>query len=287
MDKSNNGKIILGFVIGLLVMAVIGMAGYIIYDKNNNKVNDNNQLENNNNINDENNSSIKEEIKVEDLNINSDLINMIIKKISYFNTIEFTHSEMGKSGNLFGILYKKDKLLIKDLPADIRMDYVISSFDLENEAEFDGVNKYTIYNDKFKEKYIELMGKNVNLELVSYDWKCPNPTFEDDNIIIMMGCGGTWGPAYQIYKKYIRAEKVNNEIYLYEKIAVVDQNSLDEFNKLDVYSDLEHNNLVANNVEETEKEIFSSKYIDKYLEYKYTFKLEDGNYIFYSIEKIK
>lgn len=294
-ENKNKGNVLLIIIIVLLVV-LISIGGVLVYRSysNNNGANSNNinndvnDKEENPNIDENNNSensNNKDENVIKNLNMDSDLVDIIVNKLNYFSRIEFNHSEMGSSGGRFGLLYKKDKLLIKDLPAEIRMDYVVESFDLENDAKFDGINKYTIDKDKFKNKYIELMGRNVNIELVNYDWKCPGATIDDNNIIILMACGETWGPAYQIYKKYTKAEKNTDEIYLYEKISIVDQNSFDESNKVDVYSDLEHNKLVANNVEETE--IFSSKYIDKFSEYKYTFKLEDGNYIFYSVEKVK
>ena len=297
--KSNN---LLLWIIIILLIILIGIGGVLVYtsysdDVNtniNNYVNENNKVEEDNNKNEDlENDTDKDEVIVENLNLNSDLINIIVKKIDFFNRGEFNYTQIDDNDEKFGILYKNDKLLIKDLPAEIRMGYVVDNFDLETEAEYGGVNdygvvKYIINNDKFKQKYFQLMGKDVNYEPVVYDYICPSPTIENGNIIFYHGgCGGTWEPPlYKIFKKYTRAEKNNNEVYLYEKIAFVNINLVDDSSEFDIYSDIEHTNLIANSVK-NENEIFSSKYINKFSEYKYTFKLEDGNYIFHSVEKVK
>lgn len=304
-ENKNKGNVLLIIIIVLLVV-LISIGGVLIYksysdiEQNNNNINnDVNDKEENPNIDENNNSensNNKDENVIKNLNMDSDLVDMINKKIEFFNRTEFDYTLFDNIDDKFGILYKKDKLLIKDLPAEIRMSYVVESFDLKTEAEFEGINdygvsKYIINEDKFKQRYFKLLGNDVNYEPVEYSYMCPGVSIENGNIITSVdGCGGTWGPHYEIYKKYTKAEKNNNEIYLYEKIAFVNIKFVDYSNdydvSFDIYSDIKHSKPIANNVI-NEKEIFSSKYIDKFSEYKYTFKLEDGNYIFYSVEKVK
>ena len=82
----------------------------------------------------------------------------------------------------------------------------------------------------------------------------------------------------------IKAEKTNNEIYLYE--IVTSENEVEEQSTgvKHFYTDINQTTKIASNL--TVDEVLK-KYEDKLSQYKYTFKLEDGNYYFYSVERVK
>lgn len=320
MNNENDNNLLL-YIIIILLIILVGIGGVLIYkscsdkdinnnyndnvnendkveendDKNNNLIEDNDNFEKDNNGNSagkdvENKNNVLEQISLDD-----NLIKKIIEDLNPFNALTFIHSTDSYVGERFGILYKKDKLLIKDLPANVRMHYVIGNMNLERDAQFDGINKYYVSKDKFKMLYHQLLGKDVIYEPVGYDYNCPPVFVEGDNIIIGYGCGDTSGPGYYIKHKYISAEKYDEKLNLYVRVALIEEIDSDVLmDKINIYSDLTHNNLVAGNVDRND-DIFSINYLDNYPLYKYTFKYNDNgdgvkdykDYYFYSVEKVK
>ena len=95
-----------------------------------------------------------------------------------------------------------------------------------------------------------------------------------------------------VYKKAIKAEELDNTLYIYEKRAFYEESF--ETETVKYYSDPSLKNLV-----ETKKAIVVEEFVfstlsqtedldwDSYNTYKYTFKLIDGNYYFQSVELVK
>lgn len=281
-------------IVFLLIIVIV--EGFIIYEGYNNKeinvdcINNSNINNNSNNIdsNDENNTN--NQIILKDSIIYLKEISDLIVMLKPFDNPWYTID--GYYDDLYGILYKKDKTLIKDLPADVKTHFVLENMNI-HDVQFDkDSDYYYIDNFDFKEKYHELMGENIKYDISGYD-RCSPVSIKNNQIRFrhaIAGCGDSYGGT-PIYKKIVNVEKNGNDIYLYEKVAITSDlktNEKDEW-VVNVYSDVNHNNIIQSEMKEDdiENEIFSSNYINKLPMYKYTFKLENDSYIFYSVEKVK
>ena len=288
--KKGNGLLV---VVIILLVVLIGVGGVLIYQNYQNKNNELQDVEitdKNNENKLENNDSGSSEINDNSLvtiDIDSELVNLLINKLEPLDDFAFRYLYPDNSyyaESKFGIMYKLDRLLAENLPVDVKSYLVAAELYSEKEEDTDFVCEYKLTVEAFREEYYNFFGKNANYEIVAYDFALPLLRFQGDEIIIGSCGGDTRGPGYFIYSKYIRAEKNKSEIYLYEKVAFADERE-EVVDKYNFYSDVEYTKMIIDDV--SEEEIFSSKYIDKLPEYKYTFKLEDGNYYFYSVERVK
>lgn len=282
--KKSNGLLVI--VIVLLVI-LIGVGDVIIYQnyQNNNTKDNNDELVDKNDDTNNDNDAFKGN-ETESIGIDSELVKILVDKLSAFDDFAFTYLYPGSSSNKkFGILYKQDKLLAENLPIDVKTYLVSANLYSEKRDTIGGYEcEYRISNEEFKDQYYKLFGKGTTYEIVEFNFSLPILWFQDGEIIIGACGGDTRGPGYFIYRKFVKAEKTDGELYLYEKVAFADETD-EVFDENVFYSDVEYTNKIIEGV--SEEEIFSSKYIDKLPEYKYTFKLEDGNYYFESVERVK
>ncbi len=103
---------------------------------------------------------------------------------------------------------------------------------------------------------------------------------ENDTLKVSTTCDGCGpGPGDQTYKKIVKAEKNNDYLYVYKKVAFSEWS---EGPKNDYYKDSDRKTNILESLESGQEPNWNL-----YNSYKYTFKIVDGKYYFQSIELIK
>ena len=270
MEKeTKKGKII--FTTALVCIALCIPIGIILgrtllgkNDKTNNNVVNNTQ-----NIIDKNSNDYKEAEKV---------LNFFEKefKISYKNLY---------NGN-YNIKNISDEDKLKSVIKSMENDGLIKS-SCEKDRDvitYDKLNEYLnsfnskVLNIEANEKYNEdkikgLTKQYTNNEVVSLDYY--SVTLKNNGLDISMPCTET--DKIKASDRIIKVEKENNNYIIYAKIFFNNANFIykDYAGKDVIYeATIENNFIVDDN-------------LDKFDTYKYTFKIDNGNYTFVSLEKIK
>ena len=237
MDKKINILMIL--VAFLMVISIISMIFFIVNkdDTNGKKENqieeekdDNKDDNNSNEEKDEDNKEEDEKIKIEQLDINtkeiSDLYGLI--RMDDFSDYNYIKSESYFFSNITSFIYQREKTI----PSEFNewggfSYYLVNYLDANNYIKkedvfaFSGVDNYgaIIKKNDLKEVLYKFFGNNYLIENLTDK----NIGFEyiesSDSYRIYLQGGDT---AFQsTVSKLIKAEKDENNIYLYEKIAVV------------------------------------------------------------------
>ena len=129
-------------------------------------------------------------------------------------------------------------------------------------------------NEKYNEDIIKTLTKKYGSEVYSLDYYY-NIEFKNNGLDISMPCTET--DKIKASDKIIKVEKENNNYIVYAKIFFNNANFIykDYAGKDVIYEvTIENNFIVDDN-------------LDKFDTYKYTFKMDNGNYSFVSLEKIK
>ena len=258
MEENKKSKLGLGILIGVLVSLIIGLAGFIVYDKvlseDNNKV-ENENASNNNNTGSEN---------VTELSLSNTLVNSL-SNIFYG---KYLHSEATIYDNYF---YKQSKTVVSNVPDELKM---IMTFKYLNNPEKVSVAEY-------EKAYRQIFGSSstpvklnktddcdTNYELVNGYYQHPE----------LSSCGGMGNGI--TYSKLIKAIQIKDtttdKIVISEAVAFV--------NPSGSYKDVNYTQLIDANVDKNPLD----KDYTKYAQYDYTFvKDANGIYVFTSVEKIK
>ena len=178
------------------------------------------------------------------------------------------------------IYHNTKQSFVKDIPNYTKMQLMI-----EYICGVWSGKEYQIEEEKFKEVYHQLFGKNTEYNYEDYNNGCDYMSKKGNIIELGSGeCGDN--SMIQIFRHLYKAEKNNNELYMYEKTAF-------NFNR-GLYKDYEHNELISKDFDYDEllNNIWENntfgEYEDKASTYKYTFKPnDDGTYYFYSVELVK
>ena len=229
----------------------------------------NNNVVNKQNIIDKNSNEYKEAEKV---------LNSFEKefKISYKNLY---------NGN-YNIKNISDEDKLKSVIKFMENDGLIKSY-CENNRDvitYDKLNEYLnsfnskVLNIESNEKYNEdkikgLTKQYTNNEVISLDYY--SITLKNNGLDISMPCTET--DKIKASDRIIKVEKENNNYIVYAKIFFNNANFIykDYAGKNVIYeATIENNFIVDDN-------------LDKFDTYKYTFKIDNGNYTFVSLEKIK
>ena len=271
MEKeTNKSKIIFitALVCILLCIPIGVLLGRTLLGKNeSNKTNNN--VVNKQNIIDKNSNEYKEAEKV---------LNSFEKefKISYKNLY---------NGN-YNIKNISDEDKLKSVIKFMENDGLIKS-SCENNRDiitYDKLNEYLNSfnskvlniesNEKYNEDIIKSLTKKYGSEVYSLDYYY-NIEFKNNGLDISMPCTET--DKIKASDKIIKVEKENNNYIVYAKIFFNNANFIykDYAGKDVIYeATIENNFIVDDN-------------LDKFDTYKYTFKIDSGNYTFVSLEKIK
>lgn len=289
MEVKNNTNKLLIVIIILLSLLVIGLGGYFVYTNIDNPNENNEQTETENK---EENKNKDENTKVESISIYSQTVQDAMKKIEPItcesDNVAFCYYEEVK-GEYYGLLYRNNKLLAKDLSTKIKLDLAARNIEREQYTPIENSCIKSVSENIFIQKYHDIFGKSSTYQWVDNSEQ-PYPfiySHKKDNRVYTKSCGGdSMGPGHLIITELSYAEKMDDELYIYELMAVISSKENEE--KAKVYNDLDEKNLITSDLFSVvnSQELFG-KYANKLSEYKYTFKLEDGNYYFYSVEKVK
>lgn len=271
-------------LIVVLIIIIIGLIGFICYDKGLFK------------------KQVKE-TKTEEKTTKEDKI----------ETISIHSDEVTKATEILEQIYITEKDLYKSKSYDIKN---ISNYDLiATSMNVSGVNKYVAYcvgsKDQLKEslavdefnksldKYIldkkitvdtiKSLEKTSSYPLAQYEVNSYGIILTDNKVQLVGPCGAE-GPYDFTDKKLEKAEKNSKNLYLYEKQAFakweIDEKTDDLV--LDYYKDYARKELVEKNIEDKRTDTIKNNDIkwDLYNTYKYTFKIENGNYYFQSFELV-
>lgn len=267
-EETNKSKII--FITALVCIALcipIGIIlGRTLLGKNDKT---NNNVVNKQNIIDKNSNEYKEAEKV---------LKFFEKefKISYKNLY---------NGN-YNIKNISDEDKLKSVIKLMENDGLIKS-SCENDRDVITYDKFNEYlnsfnskvlniesNEKYNEDIIKSLTKKYGSEVYSLDYYY-NIEFKNNGLDISMPCTET--DKIKASDRIIKVEKENNNYIVYAKIFFNNANFIykDYAGKDVIYeATIENNFIVDDN-------------LDKFDTYKYTFKIDNGNYSFVSLEKIK
>ena len=297
--KKNKGTII---IIVLLSIIILGLIGYICYDKGiilNNKSKEE-VMKNHKTTKEETNKSEEwKDIALDD-NRFIDLYN-ILKKYTYengrgagaddfnnqelsilafatadYSNVTFTETSKDQNGNITGTLdFSKSDISLKNIFGQK------TEIDFSKTKEYNGWTANAIYNLP-RNNSLEKLNITCGFGINSYD-KSTNK-FE---ISIINGCGGTSGPGATITERKIISAKTNGDtIEVVEKAIYIHTHSYENNIYYIVYADPSHTkNLDYQNFEVNEvstKEININAYIDEASTITHTFKLnkETNKYYF-------
>ena len=293
-EKKNNKGLI--WLIVILIILVLGLVGYIVYDK---VLKDDKTISNNdetittisttiNKINEEKNN-------VENYDVNKDIDPLSKELLSKLTT----------SDNIFGLFY--NKISIEDTNNINFIKFNIRQYILDNKIDYkkhinecgtviEKNNAYVIskniINKYIQEKYDTINKYDFNLGQEIHFGESTYFLTSDDNDY-MIGCKAQSGSDGKIFSKFDKIETKDEKVYLYTNTIgcnmwngiyctkTVDTNTTEDkiFDSKDVFDD---NNI--NNFDAASYYIFNNL-LDKTNKYKHTFiKSDDGTYYWYSTE---
>lgn len=266
----------------ILILLIMGLSGYIVYDKF--LSNNSESIENNNN-NDENNDINK--AGVINLDLSSDLVKDLSSKVINNYSVSSIY------------FYERDKIIIEDEPMSFKLalaSELAETKSLGSDCQNNKEGIIYIEEQELVNAYYEIFGSEVKYEKVSsfyrsrycsakYNWSSINNRYEAKGVC---GCGGGGpmdGPVTQL--AYAKQEKNNEEtkveLYEYFALSIWD----DEESKYKYYSDYNKTNFIGLDVYNSKIDFFN-KYSEQLGLYKYTFVQDNnGTYVFTSVERVK
>ncbi len=304
-ENSKNNKVIKFFVV-ILIIAILGFAGYICYDKvlspNNGTNKNNNEQKEKDKQTDEKEEDITDQSLINDLSKKVSILNIYggnstLKSVSNDNystdyltskslTILAYESNDSKGNNIYStILDEKSKLRMVLMNAVEYSEVSIPEKDVQIKEKIGyKALKGQVSASDVEAAYFNLFGeKLVNHASIIVDNNiCPGFYYDEVNKVYfgVPECGGTSFATFLLYKN--KFSKKANEAYVYVNIGNTD------INKRTVYDDY----VSVDNQTVIEKKISKDYKIDesnhtKFTEYKYTFaKDTTGNYYFSKVEKV-
>lgn len=290
MEKNN--KLWLGILIGVLASLVVGLVGYIVYDKV--LSNDVDEVVDTKDDFKNNDNNDKEQVVIIDLSLdNSKVKNLSDKVIGVYTNNMMTSYE--------DYFYKKDRIAMSEEDMSFKLSLAaetVSGFFGYDETNYDcntGICGISFVSEELiKDAYFDLFGKEAYYERASfsvatcqgrdgYTWSQENNRYESE---VSGGCGDAvcGGSESKLgYAKQIISSDID-KIELYEYFYYVQ--CLDDGEGSNIYSDYNKTNLIHVGYLNSE-EVFS-KYKNQLGQYKYTFEKDKyGTYVFTSVEKVK
>jgi len=273
---SKNKKLL--FLILILGIILVGICGYLIYDK---FIAGNDDIGNN-----ENRDTIAELDVISDIVVDTFDITGLDSNIFY--NVE--------SPDYFAYYYRQNKLITEEFSDAIKIALIIRQYQkVLSESTQNEMGERTIFSEEVaRYLYGRIFGKEAEykytvqnyIDITSKNGIWPDVIKNRDGIVVIGsgGIGGGYG-LRPIIAKIFKAEKnqTKNEISIYQKVVFLDVKY--EIGKLDIYTDYKFKNKVASDL----KIDWDINYLDRVKKadiYKYTFKANsDGSYYFYSVEK--
>lgn len=259
MAKKGVGLLI---IIGALLIVVMGLGGYILYDK----FGETKETENT-----EEKKEEKKEEKVENLEVTSKEVTDL------FDSITHGVTEYCGVDNYF----VDKKVTINDIENGLASSIVLYNLYQSGVKYGEGT---TITKKQVEDTIIKLFGKNYKYTYGNIR-NCPSYTYDAEKEVFTAGpsgCGGTCGPHNM--KKVVKATKSDSKIELYVRMLFIGEYTNDQ--QIKYYSD--YKKTKEANLEKDKDGIpyETDANYQKGSLYKMTFTKEDNNYVFTSSEPV-
>ena len=275
MEEKKSNKGLIGLVVVLIIM-VLGLGGYIVYDK---VLSTENETKKNN----------VEENEVEKSELSFDEAKkQIEKKMEYIMKMDDDFDSPD-----FEIYYSKDKVNVSDLSNIDRLFLAFKSIEPTEIPEYDEKH-LTIKDNEIDTAMKNLFGENVkyNHESVcsKYTGICRKYDLAKKEYDIYSQAIGSRG--FKAKYKIINYTQDKNKIFVYIKSAVIAPNLAEPLANMTIYNFPWHqtDNIIdsirVDDIYDYDQIKFDN-YLDKIKTYKLTFINENNNYIFESIENEK
>lgn len=316
----NKSRIGLGIFIGMLITLVVGLAGFIIYDKfinNDNKgvVNDNKEIVEDGNK-DGTVSTTPPTTKpvTENVALDSNIVKEVLTKFISANPdmLCYGYYDVNGGRDKADLYYHKKNSQTAAELSNFHKNTILANELLNNYINDDESVQFS--KSELDKIYHKLFGSQTKA-LDEYKNGCPSLKItENNNYTFSSGnCGNLWSPGYHtaIFTQFYKAEKTDNELYLYELVGYPkynNENNNDVLHWLDndftLYKDYDltvktsgtNKNLFATNLKHlyvncggdgSDYGYDLTKIKDELNTYKYTFKKNsDNSYYFYRVEKV-
>lgn len=261
MEKKNNKGIAVTLVIAIFI--ILGLGGYIVYDKVLSTEKESKQEENKK-------EEVNEEKKYEEIATDNELIKKLMCRV---NLTSLT------SGDFAGYFYSKDRIINTDIDNDIKMFLA-----------FHNIGKRigdTISQTQMKDSIKNIFGLDDNYKDVKEGvGGCPWGKFDENTksykVMECTGLGGSLIPYYET--TIVKALKYEDKIEIFEKVIYIRYTDNDEKVSKNIYA-ADKKTIIDENIDGDNYNI--NNYLNELDSYKYTFNLEDGKYYFYSVEKVE
>lgn len=292
MEKKLMKKLnVIMVLLTITILLTVGMVVKEVFLSKDNPEEKNNISDNKTTPSETNKPTEEQEEKEEEISLSDEKVVKAIRILAPLkeNYIDFIRTTFNVSyvDNYFAPLYKKDILYAADLDDKIKMFLTVNNSDYKENGTFIEYScngsSYQISEETLEKTFKQIFGKKEQYKTVEYNIWAPFLKRVEDNLIIDECGDDIIGPSYWVYSKVTRATTKKDELYLYELVGLVDETRDYGTWPFPLYNDVNRSKLLGNT---TENEIFT-KYEDSLSEYKYTYKLEDGNYYFYKVERIR
>lgn len=268
-EKKNTGLII---VIVILLIAVLGLGGYLVYDKVINKTNEPNVEENN---------DVQSGNQIKEISINDKLITSLKYPMDNFDYIVYkerwdykniTVNDLSRDSMMLNASYISQPI-IRDKGEEESIVYLASSIESSFKSVYGPDINY--YNGDLNEFYCG--------DRKIYKYKESNDTYVGD-----INCGGDSLDNIDRISKTYKALKDDSNIYVYQYVRSIliepkDENDLDKGSIVYLLDHNDNKTTTTFEVKNYKNEIYKMMDEGKVDTYKWTFKKQsDGNYYFYS-----
>lgn len=269
-EKKKKSKIWIFFII-IIVLLVILFGGYMVYDK---------VINNQSNKKEENTTTEKkkEQEMKEDLNVDSKEVQDLIDGIKVSDI----------STDLTGYYYLQDRITRDTLDNQIKLIVGLQKSYNQDES------ITAISKTQMTTNIQSVFGKDMTYQDENIDAACygtaANYNSQKQTYELVGGCGGVFIPYY--HSKVVSATRTEDSIIIDEKAIYADFNTDSWDGESEVPMELYTPDQKTRIIETTDaaysghEDEFIDQYQDQLPTYRYTFKLEDGNYYFDSVEKV-
>lgn len=263
----------------ILIIIVLGLSGYIIYDKFVNK--DIKQP-----VNSEQNEVETKDVTKE-LDINSLAVKDLYNQVDVFNDLSSYDENYNK--NYFGYFFRKDETLVKDIPDPLKVMIGIKNVS-PNDADLRYYNDFEISEDVVKESIQKIFGniQYQNVDTPSYicssGHKYNSSSHKYSNSLT--ACGFECYEGLLIETVIVKAEEVNDDLNIYVKpefSKTINTCDSEKTCSKEIYSDINIQNKVAS-VDCNQKN--NDSYIEKLDTYKFMYKKDGISYYFQGVQKV-
>lgn len=268
-------------IIIILAILVLGLGGYLVYDKIIDKDVKEKVEEEKTDAKEE-----KEESKGEELSLDNELVIELLEKFDMLNepTCAFGWARIQR-------LYENDKFLMSNYNYSIKLATALDYKGFDEKYHYRSKLTETEVNE-LKNNYFELFGFDEKFKLESSGETCPVVELNNGQVFIdnsICGCGGA-GYALSSKRVTVNAIKYDRSIKIYQKIGFYLHEGIDDYESIVFTSDIEGNNKLVDlknvDVNTYDFEGYIRNNANQFNTYIITYKKDiNDNYYLYSIEK--